>query len=463
MNTQNIIWEIQKGSPTNAILNDIIEEHLTRNTFMQKMYDEYKGNVPVKHREYDYNSKTKIDRKLANDYRGYIVDTLTGYTFGTPVSYSIDKDQYDIDTNYEKVTEKLKLFIRNNSISDIDAETAKKASICGYGARLLYIDNDGLVRLMNINPWECVFVNNYSKDEPEFALRYYKLEYRNADNSIEYNIYAEWYDKEYVEDFVQENGVFFPVKDSRKKHMFNGVPLIEFPNNAERMGDFEKVRELIDSYDILLSDTQSELEEQRLAYLVFSGAQIDRATMEEAKKTGAFSLPDPQDTVRYLVKNLSDTVIQNHKATLRENIHKFSKTVDMSDEKFSGASQSGESRKWKLLAMENLAVIKERKFSKSVRNMFRMIEEVWIDKLDPIIPASIMWNLTRNLPIELTQEATLLTMLNGVISNKTRLGLASFIDDAESEITLMQEDMDLVPSRPLVDEEVEEKENEPQE
>jgi len=245
--------------------------------------------------------------------------------------------------------------------------------------------------------------------------------------------------------------------------MFNGVPLIEFPNNAERMGDFEKVRELIDSYDILLSDTQSELEEQRLAYLVFSGAQIDRATMEEAKKTGAFSLPDPQDTVTYLVKNLSDTVIQNHKATLRENIHKFSKTVDMSDEKFSGASQSGESRKWKLLAMENLAVIKERKFSKSVRNMFRMIEEVWIDKLDPIIPASIMWNLTRNLPIELTQEATLLTMLNGVISNKTRLGLASFIDDAESEITLMQEDMDLVPSRPLVDEEVEEKENEPQE
>lgn len=452
MNVQNIVWELQKETPTNQILTDIIQDHAVKRNWMKKLYEEYKGNVPVKHREYEYNENEKIDKKLANDYRGYIVDTLTGYTFGTPVSYTIDKDQYESEDIYNQLSSKLKMFIRSNSLADVDAETAKKASICGYGARLLYINKDGQERIMNVDPWECVFIDDPSTDEPDYALRYYSLEYKNDKGQLEQSIHAEWYDREYIEEFEQINGVFFPVEGSKKKHMFNGVPLIEFPNNEERIGDFEKVRELIDGYDCLVSDTQSELEEQRLAYMVFTGAQIDGKTMQEARKTGAFSLPDPSDSVSYLVKNLNDTVIENHKATLRENIHKFSKTVDMSDEKFSGASQSGESRKWKLLAMENLAVIKERKFTKSARVQFRMIEDVWITKLEPILPDTITWNLVRNLPIELTQEATVLSMLNGVISNKTRLSLASFIDDPESEITQMEEDRQGEPIPELIDE-----------
>ncbi len=439
MDTQSIIRQIQGGSPTNEIIRDLIDYHATKAVWMKTLYKEYKGNVPVKHRDYEYNNKTKIDRKLSNDYRGYIVDTLTGYVFGTPVSYSIDKDQYLNEKDYDDVTNLLKMFIRRNSIADIDAETAKKASICGYGARLMYIDKEGRVRIMNADPWECIFIEDSSLDEPEFALRYYQMEYVNG-KTTEYRTHVEWYDSKYVEEFEQEQGIFFAVPGSKREHMFDGVPLIEFPNNEERMGDFEKVRDLIDAYDFMLSDVQSELEEQRLAYLVFAGASIDPITMHQARLTGAFSLPDSSDTVSYLVKNLSDTVIENQKKTLRENIHKFSKTVDMSDETFSGATQSGESRKWKLLAMENLAVTKERKFSRSFRLQFAMVEKVWQDKMHRIIDDTIMWKLIRNLPVELTQEATILTTLNGVISNKTRLGLASFIDDADAEMALMKED-----------------------
>ena len=251
--------------------------------------------------------------------------------------------------------------------------------------------------------------------------------------------------------------------DEPKEHLIPGVPLLEFPNNEERLGDFEKVRDLIDSYDILVSDVQSELEEQRLAYLVFAGAEITKATIDDARKTGAFNMPDANDKVYYLVKNLSDNVIENQKSTLRENIHKFSKTVDMSDEKFSGASQSGESRKWKLLAMENLATIKERKFSRSLRLQFKLIEDIWQERREPVLDSTVVWKFSRNLPIEITQEAQILAMLNGHISNKTRLSLASFIEDADTEINQMLQEAETLIPPPLLTDEEEDMEDEPTE
>ena len=174
-------------------------------------------------------------------------------------------------------------------------------------------------------------------------------------------------------------------------------------------------------------------------------------------------MPDANDKVYYLVKNLSDNVIENQKTTLRENIHKFSKTVDMSDEKFSGASQSGESRKWKLLAMENLATIKERKFSRSLRIQFKLIEDIWQERREPVLDSTVVWKFSRNLPIEITQEAQVLAMLNGHISHRTRLNLASFIEDADTEINQMLQEAETLIPPPLLTDEEEEVEDEPTE
>lgn len=65
---------------------------------------------------------------------------------------------------------------------------------------------------------------------------------------------------------------------------------------------------------------------------------------------------------------------------MNQNIYKFSSSVDMSDESFSGASQSGESRKWKLLSLEFKAITKERKFTTGLRSMFKVISSSWNTK-----------------------------------------------------------------------------------
>ena len=113
--------------------------------------------------------------------------------------------------------------------------------------------------------------------------------------------------------------------------------------------------------------------------------------------------------------------------------------------------------------MENLATIKERKFSRSLRTQFKLIEDIWQERREPVLDSTVVWKFSRNLPIEITQEAQILAMLNGHISHRTRLNLASFIEDADTEINQMLQEAETMIPPPLLTDEEEEVEDEPTE
>ena len=118
--------------------------------------------------------------------------------------------------------------------------------------------------------------------------------------------------------------------------MFDYVPVILFQNNNEEKGDFEKVEALIDAYDKNRSDSVNEVETFANAYMKFKGTSIDKEVIDNAKQTGAFEVPEEGD-VDFITKNINDTFVENNRKNLNEDIHKFSASVDMVDEKFSGA------------------------------------------------------------------------------------------------------------------------------
>ena len=107
-----------------------------------------------------------------------------GYLHGVPITYDLDESN--------KTNERLKEFITDftirNSIDDEDSEIGKMAAICGYGARLTYIDTNGDIRVKNIDPFNVVLVGE-SITEPTYSLRYFYEE--DDDNGTEY-VYAEF-------------------------------------------------------------------------------------------------------------------------------------------------------------------------------------------------------------------------------------------------------------------------------
>jgi len=167
-------------------------------------------------------------------------------------------------------------------------------------------------------------------------------------------------------------------------------------------------------------------------------------------------MPDGGD-IGFITKEINDQFLENHKKTLNDNIYKFSQTVDMGDEKFSGGAESGESRKWKLLSLENKSIIKERKFTRALQEQFKIISSSWKKKNIDIPYTDITYTFTRNIPIDMLYYADIIQKLKGLISDETLFANIPFINDPQLEIEKMKPDLGYIPipDEVVEDEEVE--------
>lgn len=423
--------EINEGQITSQIIKDLIQEHKPKRDKMIKLYKAYKAEeLEIHNREVLDNNAA--DNRLNNDFRAEIVDQVVGYMAGNPIAYSTS------DENSEKF---LHDFKRVNKIDDLDSKTLKMATICGYAARLCYVDRDGNRRVMDVPPWEAIFVKDRSLDETQYALRYYPITIDENGQKVQ-RTRVEWYNNETVTFYIEDRNGDFILDNTEeinpRPHLFKHVPMIEFLNNDEKMGDFEKVESLIDAYDRLVSDAQNILEDFRSAYMIFEGDKgPDPETIEEMKKARAISGPGK---VYYLIKEINDQFLENQKQTLMENIYRFSQTLDFGQDEFK-SSASGEARKWRLLELETKAITKERKFSAALRDMFQVLCSYVGGEMDYL---SFNWQFKRNTPIDLQYLSDVVSKLKGKVSDETLLGLLPFIDNPKEELQRMLEEYNLM-------------------
>ncbi|SNR95665.1 phage portal protein, SPP1 family [Anaerovirgula multivorans] len=416
----------EAGMITSEIIKDIIEDHAAEATRTKKLYERYKASktgVPIFSREFDSNqAANKINNKINNDFFSEIVDTKTGYMLGNPISYQLDKADKKAKT---EITD----FNLRNNIDDLDSETGKLATICGKAYRLLYIDSEGKERAMLLPPWETVLIYDRSINEPQFGMRYYTI----SDNSTD-RTRVEWYNKTNVTYYIEVDGVF--VLDTTESvnpqpHMFEDIPIIAFLNNEEEQGDCDKVLALIDAYDRALSDVNSEIEAFRLAYMAFYGVEPTLETIEIARQTGAFGFPEGTDG-KFLTKDLNDLPVENHLNRLEQNILRFAKSVNFGDKEFAGNS-SGVALGYKLMSLDNKVSTATRKFSTGLRQQFKVLATAWATKGIQLNYLDVFFGFTPNLPTDYAAEADTTGKLKGLVSEKTRIGLLSFVDDVGFE------------------------------
>ena len=430
---------IDEQGITPDIVQKVIEAHVKDRDRMINLYERYKADIDgpkiftrgsLVHEDFETGGNAnikriddKVDNRINNAFDADIVDTKIGYMFGHPIGYNLDGEN-------ETLRKEIDTFILRNNAEDIDSEYGKLAAICGQAARLAYIGTDSNERIKNINPWEVAFIGE-DIHEPTYSLRYY---------STDEIIYAEFYDDINTIFFKQENSEPF-VEYDVIPHMFDYNPLYGLANNLELKGDAEKVIAAIDAYDRTLSDASNEIEQYRLAYLVLKGMGADEETMRDVKKSGMFELFEKDDSVSYLTKDINDQMIENHLNRLEENILRFAKSVNFTDESF-GGQVSGVAMKYKLMALEAKCVTMERKYVSSLRYQFKVIFSAWAKRkgVSSDDYLNVFYQFKRNIPVNLLEEAQVQSQLKGFVSEKTRLGLFSQVDDVEYELEEMEQD-----------------------
>ncbi|GLC89342.1 phage portal protein [Lysinibacillus piscis] len=444
------ITYIDEKGITPLLLNKLVEETKSERNKRLLNYNRYKTEhsaVPIltrKPTEYAQGNEhvqrvdDKVNNTLNNSFDADIVDTKIGYMFGNPISYVLDKKAQTL----AKLAEVIELFNLRNAIDDLDSESGKKTAICGYSARLLYIDTDGNERVTAIPPWETIILSETANvSDPKYAFRYYKVaELNDEGDKVEIEQLV-FYDATTERLYTRiDTDSPFTLKNERK-HLFDYCPLFGIMNNEELQGDADKVYKLIDAYDRTFSDASNEIEQWRLAYLVLRGMGMDEEDAKKISRTGIFELMGENDDIKYLTKEVNDQMIENHLDRLEENIMRLAKSVNFSDEAFSG-NASGVAMKYKLMALANKCKTMERKFTTALRYQFKVLCSAWAKKgicsKDDYL--KLWFGFKRNLPANLLEEAEIQEKLQGRVSERTRLSLFSEVDDVEAEVEAMIQD-----------------------
>jgi SPP1 family phage portal protein len=273
-------------------------------------------------------------------------------------------------------------------------------------------------------------------------MRYYYIDEVEGEQA-EQLIRIEFYDENTVTYYIQKRlgnkQLVFQMDDSEKEnpqpHGFQKVPLIPYPNNAEFVGDAERVVEMIDAYDRQVSNLDSEMEQLRLAYMKFVGAGVQPETFKNAVKTGLFALPQGADA-SFIEKNLATEPIERHLERLRRDIISVAQSVDTAE--LQAKSQlSGVAIAMMYTALENSCSFTEQKFKKSTKQLLECYNTAL--GVQPIIIENLDMQFTRNLPTNLVEVVDMVVKLKGMVSDETLLNQLPFIDDAQWEIDKLNE------------------------
>lgn len=436
--------ELDNGADmTPELIQLLVDDFAPIAEHRKALYDRYTmDQVPIYDREVE--DGTKVNNLIANDFAGEIVDQKIGYALGNAIKYNVDKNSYGDETEtFQEHQGEINRFVVRNAMNDKDIELGKMASICGVAGREVYVDKDGNERVVNLNPWETLFLTD-SDDNVKYALRI-RQELRMVGNKLTDLQCVDFYNEDEVTYFIEKStkdGKTFAEDDEQEenpaKHIFDFTPIVKISNNDEEMGDFERVISLIDGYDRTMSDVNSEIEQFRMAYMYFKGVEVDKETIEEAKTAGGFQIPEDGD-IGFITKQMSDVYVKNHLDNLERNINRFAKHVNMSDKDF-GGGDSSLANKYKLSALEMKSGILEVKMKTALLRQFQILTSAWDKKGRDIDYLNLQFLFTRNLPVNILEEADQSVKLKGLVSERTRLSLLSSVDDVDMEIEQMARD-----------------------
>lgn len=444
------IAEIKKNGITDELVNKIISKHINNAEHTRELYNRYKTRedaVPIFSREprFEHDNKDieELNNKVNNDYFSEIADIAVGYFAGRAASYKYadtGNEEEETAAATDEAKEALADFVTRNNMYDVNMETTKYATLCGYAGRLFYIDTEGNERVMAVAPYETIILYENEMTEPFAAIRYYKVVDINDAESYK----AEYYDNVNIRYYEGQLGSL--ALKEEKAHLFDYCPLQGIPRNRELLGDAEKVLALIDDYDKTISDNSNDIEGNTNAHLVFKNVVMDDDAMAKARKSGAFSYNAMSDSdVYYLIKNVNDAFNTNHLNRLEDNIYRFSKTPNLNSDEFGTAS--GIALKFKITGLEAKCGAFEAKCISADTYMYKLLASSFNKKRISFDPLQCYTTYKRNFPMDLVSEAqTVQQLTNAGLPKKIAFEQLSFVDDVDYIMDEIEKEKEGIPS-----------------
>ena len=375
----------------------------------------------------------------------YITKVINGYLVGNAPSYSAQEG----DIYGEEIIE----LFRKQSKSSVESEICKNLSIYGSALELVYLDEEGIPKSAVLSPREAfvAYETSIEGDSVYGAVVYPKKDKNNKDY-YELHVYTRT-DVE-VWRSPSSSGGWTRIGDP-VPHGFGRVPLIEYINDGDRMGDFESVISLQDRYNSLLTDRLDDKDAFVRSTLIIQGHVLGMShdeveeSVENMNKLRVLQLNEG-GSVSYLDRIMDENGVQILQDQLASDIHKVAMVPDLSDEQFS-SNASGVAMAYKLFGTDQVASEKIARIQKGFSRRCKLYDTALFNsqRSESYTPSAVIQDMKITFRLNTTQDiaymANAFTQLTGsrILSRSTARAHLSIVDDPRAEgekVALEQEE-----------------------
>lgn len=297
-------YELEEIEKSEDLLIEVIQDAI--DTFdsnvqdIDYLFNYFAGEQPILQRTKEIRSE--INNKIVVNYANAITKFKTGYLLWKPIQYIARKT--DIDTSS---LELLNDYMVMQGKESKDKETANSQSICGTAYRLALVNADYdeeldntpfLIR--NVDPRNAFVIYSANSGEALFGVVVMTTTDEEGNEITKYQIYSKTKYWLYNDDSEEI--------EERQTHTYGQIPLIEYPLNEQRIGDFEIVLSLLDAINLTQSNRLDGVEQFIQSLLVFKNVEINKDMLDSLKELGAINIKqngEIEANVDYLTQELN--------------------------------------------------------------------------------------------------------------------------------------------------------------
>ena len=418
------------------ITDDVLMEFVTRHQQLQRpRLEELKRYYLNQNRtilERENRKEGLANNRLCHAYARYVSSFMQGYLVGNEIKVTHPD---------ERVNAAIQELNIDSGINRVNAENTLDNSIYGRAFDLVYRGKDDKCRVVLLDAMSTFVIYDDTVDQNYLMGVRYRTNMRDK-------MVIECYTATHVIKKIQTDLAVLE-EISREQHAFGMVPITEHKNNRFRTGDYEHVLDQIDAYDAAESDTANYMTDFNEAYLAIMGnmdLSPEKVNLMKDSRIihlipSTSNLGDAKGTVdvKYVYKQYDVAGSEAYKNRLQNDIHKFTNTPDMNDEKFAG-NNSGVSMQYKLFGLEQLRSTKQTLFTDSAIRRYKMIFNLGktTKEFGDVDLTKLEFIFTPNIPKSFYEEVKAFTDLGGQLSQETILTLTALVKDAKEEMKKIQ-------------------------
>lgn len=421
--------------PKNRIpekLQKMVDNFLTNQVERLKILESYStGNNYTILKGRKRLEQEKADYRIRHDLGGQASRFFTGYTVGQPISIGSTDAEMDLTA--------IDTFNEYNDIETLNRELVYDASRFGRAFELHFFDEHGQPAVTLIDAKEMFTIRSADVRKEIIAA-----------------VHCPVYNDELFVTVYTDNDIVAYDSDwkeiERKENHYKMVPVVEWQNNRERLGDWEKGIPLIDAYDSAESDTANYMSDLNDAMLVIKGdvssTGMNATDLQKMKDANMLVLESGisstgQQTsldAGYIYKQYDVSGVEAYKTRLIKDFFRIVGLPNLQDDNTFSAS-SGIAIRYKLVDLQQVTSVKRGFFVKFLRRRYKLLQMLSdnLKGFDVVDANQLTFTFHENLPNDVWAEIKSAIDSGMEISQETLMESASFTDSRKEKSRLLQE------------------------